>query len=123
MSDMKELAAMLLKELAPALGAIVKAEVAAHVKSAPLAAVAAEVIDAGVAFAERNPGIGNVPPTMADVVALPAAASDVNVETNEAVGDLDVTGLNLFCRALNAKVDALVQATGHGNSAAMAAHT
>lgn len=103
MSDIKEMAKLLLAELAPAMGELVKAEVA---KFAPtVAPVANVVVDAAEkVFAANNPGIGGAAP---DPLTFDGATPETFV-----------TRLN----ALEAKVDALVQATGHGNSAAMGTH-
>jgi hypothetical protein len=98
-SDVKALAANLL----PHLGDLIKAEVAKHV-SGTAAITAGSVIDTAEALAEtafigNNPGIGGAPP---------AVAEDATVESR--------------LTALEHKLDALVQATGHGNSYAMGAH-
>lgn len=113
MSDVKALAAALLAELAPALKEIAIAEIRAHVPSA-LQPVAVAIVDAGADFAEKNPGVGNPPPKHDEVPAAPA-------ETIPAE-PLDNAALTRLVMALSAKLDALVQATGHGNSAAMSAH-
>lgn len=103
MSDVKEIAKHLLAELAPAIGDIVKAEVQKHIPSvAPFVNVAVEAAEA--VFAANNPGVGGAAP---DALKL----DDASPETFLA-----------RLTALEAKVDALTQVTGHGNSAAMAAH-
>lgn len=99
MSDVKELAAHLLAELAPAVAAMVKAEIVQHIRSAPVVALAESAVDMVAHFAELDPGIGGAPPAVAE-------GSDPEARLT----------------ALEAKVDALVQATGHGSSAALAAH-
>lgn len=96
--EMKEMAAHLLQALAPAMGEIVKAEVAKHL---PAAAPIVNALEAAaeVAFGKNEPGVGG---------PAPEVPEDADLDSR--------------MTALEHKVDALVQATGHGNSVAMGAH-
>lgn len=79
-------------------------------------------VDVAKMFAERNPGIGGAAPLLSDIVQLAAAAPAV-MEDGETESDPpDLPTVVKIVRAISSKLDALVQATGHGNSAAMAAH-
>lgn len=102
-TELKALAAHLGEALLPQVEALVKSAVDARVPEL-LRPVADKVIDtvaaeAGTAFGLNSPGIGGAPP-------------------EAGVGEVTRDEFT----ALAAKVDALVQATGHGNSAAMAGH-
>lgn len=73
-------------------------------------------IDVGRQFAESDPGIGQPAGDLHEIVAgavegtIPVVQEELNAFVFKAV------------HFLHAKLDALVQATGHGNSVAMAKH-
>lgn len=96
--EMKAFAKHLLGELTPVIGDAVRAEVA---KVMPAAAplIDAAMAGAEVAFLDNEPGIGGPPPEVPEGATVEARLT-----------------------AVEHKLDALVQATGHGNSAAMGAH-
>lgn len=111
---MKHFAPMIAKQIADGVELARKEMAAAYAAAGGIPPVAG--IDVNAAFHAANPGIGGEAPEL-------DTETEVHPETGEQiVKDITVTFLHGLVKKLSDKLDALVQATGHGNSAAMGPH-
>ena len=113
-SDLRALAAHLMNEFAPHIKVLVSESLAAAGVNAGTPII--PVVHTLKVFEDANPGIGGAPPE------LPACVERDAETGEETPTDLTLEHVWAFCKVLSDKLDALTQATGHGNSAAMAPH-